>query len=313
MLMQRLFFIITMIVCSSGANGSVLYYNDGTNNDFIETWGDVEVGYEWNRSFDPGGFMDGTSDDIPPYNTIDNKGIATLQGAAGGVAGGGLRIQVAPTVGAAGKKGAIIVPYGSQAQKKQEARAKWRAKFKKIGEANGVDATGGKEIWRDQGIDLGNGKISKLVNYIGDPLVSIPPVDLSLAELSPFDDIAVGNAVLDDNVLVFFWDVTGTKEMDILDILIGDFELNSGYEDVLHHFPYISILDDVSPVDFGILAQDANMIEFNGDRLSGSSFTGSMFISVSDPAVVPVPASLWLFGSGLIGLIGMRKKSSKTL
>ncbi len=29
------------------------------------------------------------------------------------------------------------------------------------------------------------------------------------------------------------------------------------------------------------------------------------------PATVPVPAAVWLFGSGLVGLIGMRKKSSK--
>jgi len=29
------------------------------------------------------------------------------------------------------------------------------------------------------------------------------------------------------------------------------------------------------------------------------------------PVPVPVPAAVWLFGSGLIGLIGMRKNTSK--
>ncbi len=31
----------------------------------------------------------------------------------------------------------------------------------------------------------------------------------------------------------------------------------------------------------------------------------------STPAAVPVPAAVWLFGSGLIGIIGTRKKASK--
>jgi len=41
--------------------------------------------------------------------------------------------------------------------------------------------------------------------------------------------------------------------------------------------------------------------------------TGSQYIGLDNVSVsaVPVPAALWLFGSGLIGLIGMKTKSSK--
>ena len=57
----------------------------------------------------------------------------------------------------------------------------------------------------------------------------------------------------------------------------------------------------------------------NGGRIEGgfmltgdiaSNFAGDTLIAIASP-VVPVPAAVWLFGSGLIGLIGVarRKKS----
>lgn len=43
-----------------------------------------------------------------------------------------------------------------------------------------------------------------------------------------------------------------------------------------------------------------------------TGITGSQYIGLDNVSVsaVPVPAALWLFGSGLIGLIGMKRKSS---
>jgi len=38
----------------------------------------------------------------------------------------------------------------------------------------------------------------------------------------------------------------------------------------------------------------------------------SGFISTAPVTTVPIPTAIWLFGSGLIGLIGMRKNLSKT-
>jgi hypothetical protein len=48
------------------------------------------------------------------------------------------------------------------------------------------------------------------------------------------------------------------------------------------------------------------ILDYSGQGL-GSPF-GSAFVT---EAVVPIPAAVWLFGSGLIGLVGMRKKVSK--
>lgn len=43
---------------------------------------------------------------------------------------------------------------------------------------------------------------------------------------------------------------------------------------------------------------------------AGSGVTSGKFATVADPMAVPVPAALWLFGSGLIGLAGFAKKRS---
>jgi len=43
------------------------------------------------------------------------------------------------------------------------------------------------------------------------------------------------------------------------------------------------------------------------DDQSGGSSTG-MKVSVSDVRPVPIPGALWIFGSGLIGLVGIRRK-----
>ena len=54
-----------------------------------------------------------------------------------------------------------------------------------------------------------------------------------------------------------------------------------------------------------------------GLNTTGPSYTGVTselpFASFATSTVVPVPAALWLFGSGLLGLIGIsiRKKSAK--
>ncbi len=69
--------------------------------------------------------------------------------------------------------------------------------------------------------------------------------------------------------------------------------------------------------NFGFASFSADLA--SGGRIEGgfmltgdiaSDFTGDTLIAKAGP-VVPVPAAVWLFGSGLIGLIGVarRKKS----
>lgn len=281
---------LLMLSCPKIAAAALIYYNDGTVNDFDEVFGDVGIGVAWNESFEDGGFMDGTPDDIPPFNTIDNQGLVTRQGAAGGVAGGGFR-KILPGA----MQGAVIVTYGSMGKEDNKAPAgvKWIANAVKLGELLNVDPRRAVEIWKEEGIVLQNGLISKLDKYIGDPIVSIPPNDLPADALYPIDFPTVSSALTDDNVLIFFWEVTGSREMDSLDLLLGDFEGNTGYQDFLHHYPYLAVLGDVRPSDFGIDPTEAVTIQFNGDSLPGTDpFVGSMAIVTKDPASVPEPATI---------------------
>lgn len=41
---------------------------------------------------------------------------------------------------------------------------------------------------------------------------------------------------------------------------------------------------------------------------TGGSITGANLVMVTNVAAVPVPAAVWLFGSGLLGLIGFARK-----
>jgi len=55
----------------------------------------------------------------------------------------------------------------------------------------------------------------------------------------------------------------------------------------------------------------AGSVYFNSNPLAHSPDTdASVFAVWTQTAVVPVPAAVWLFGSSLIGLIGMRKRQS---
>ena len=49
----------------------------------------------------------------------------------------------------------------------------------------------------------------------------------------------------------------------------------------------------------------------NGTCLGGDSFDNcELYISKIEFSVVPVPAAVWLFGSGLLGLIGLARRKS---
>ena len=53
-------------------------------------------------------------------------------------------------------------------------------------------------------------------------------------------------------------------------------------------------------------------LTFNTNNYGGVSNTLDLNLNIGQPVSnVPVPAAVWLFGSGFIGLIGLRRKSSK--
>jgi len=64
-----------------------------------------------------------------------------------------------------------------------------------------------------------------------------------------------------------------------------------------------------------ILSSDANPyadgIQYNNPTFYGSTPTWDlMFQTHVDTAVVPIPAAAWLFGSGLLGLVGIARRKN---
>ncbi len=292
-------------------HASILYYNDGTVADFDASFGDIGIGVPWNASFGPGGFMDGTSDDVPPFNTIDNRGLVTLQGAAGGTAGGGFMKRITDVTV---DHGVIILTYGTQGQQKASQGSAWEARVKEIGLALGIKPSDAVAAWRARNpIANPDGSIQvKVVRYIGDPLVSIPPDDLLATELDPIDLGAIGAAVSNPNTLLFFWETSGSRPMNELDLLFGDFELNTGYTDLLHHFPYVAVLGGVGPADLGVDPASATMLRLSGDGLPGTDpFAGAVFIATADP-ILPEPSTLALTLSALaISLLCVARRRTR--
>ena len=101
---------------------------------------------------------------------------------------------------------------------------------------------------------------------------------------------------------------------DINDNLLGsDFEL--GFYTLPDGTNQSSFPEGIIEVNFSGLAAYA-LFDFNNDVTGGQryiidNFEG-IFGSTEDPPgnVVPVPAAVWLFGSGLIGLIGLARRKS---
>ena len=56
-----------------------------------------------------------------------------------------------------------------------------------------------------------------------------------------------------------------------------------------------------------ILGGDADQIDFK-PIVGGVALDNQFYIRNADVTVIPVPAALWLFGSGLLGLVVMAKR-----
>lgn len=58
-----------------------------------------------------------------------------------------------------------------------------------------------------------------------------------------------------------------------------------------------------------------NSIDWDGDGISGGAWVEGFFpglsLSLNMTHPVPVPAAVWLFGSGLLGLVGLTRRNKK--
>ena len=112
--------------------------------------------------------------------------------------------------------------------------------------------------------------------------------------------------------------------IDITDVdfvLTGDRGSNNGIDylftnGVITAGTYINTTFDTLTMSeiFGFASFSADLA--SGGRIEGgftltgdiaSDFTGDTLIAKAGPVVVPVPAAVWLFGSGLLGLIGIAR------
>jgi len=149
--------------------------------------------------------------------------------------------------------------------------------------------------WADNGNNSGFGELSE---------VMVSKLDGSTFDLGGFQvstNTANGGGSSDGNELVW---VNSSKANKIFSVIPDDWGLGSGSD------PLITI--DPS----NILFDDILWFSFTNDALSSAVGLGlDVFfldeagdLNGTDPSVVPEPAIVLLFCSGLLGLIGMRKK-----
>lgn len=133
--------------------------------------------------------------------------------------------------------------------------------------------------------------------------IRISKIDGGLFDLGGFrvsTNTAHGGGVSDGNELTW---INSSKANEIFSIDSDSWGLNRGTD------PLISIESD------NRLLNDISWFSFTNDPLSSAVGLGldNFFLDEVgdpngiDPSVVPIPAAMWLFSSGLIGLIGMKK------
>lgn len=86
-------------------------------------------------------------------------------------------------------------------------------------------------------------------------------------------------------------------DTDHYDFANSDFEYNAGSG-------WLTATTDADGI-VTILTGGTGAINF---RASAGSFADHFYIRNADITVVPVPAAVWLFGSGLLGLVGMARR-----
>lgn len=89
--------------------------------------------------------------------------------------------------------------------------------------------------------------------------------------------------------------------------VIGLYMLSDVYNSVLYTNGSNTFSDSIIQLDLGGGTDD---IAFSGNVFSPRTWNGTIDYNTNASAV-PAPAVIWLLGSGLIGLVGMRKKSAK--
>ena len=154
------------------------------------------------------------------------------------------------------------------------------------------------------------------VNYTQGSITS-GPLSFGLSELPTsvsatflLDSGTVGLNAIDFNASdvvsanVTFGDATWTEN------LLGTFSmtLSFGVSGGVTSLDY-SFLSAISPTVEGPVVLNFPLTITGTDKVSGQSFEYGYAVSTQtvSAAVVPIPAAMWLFGSGLLGLVGIAR------
>jgi hypothetical protein len=95
----------------------------------------------------------------------------------------------------------------------------------------------------------------------------------------------------------------GVNESDEWLQIIFDLQSGKVFEDVIYA---LSLAGEEGGLRVGIHVQGFEIIGKNGETLSESLINNN-----DEGAPIPIPGAIWLLGSGLIGLVGFRKKLKK--
>lgn len=104
------------------------------------------------------------------------------------------------------------------------------------------------------------------------------------------------------------WTLTfGGSEFNLLDIDTAGFESGASSFTLTDSNSHTQVIDSngITAI-FGMTSVTSVTFNIDQDQVGGVEFVGLNEITVS---AVPIPAAVWLFGSGVIGMLGcMRKK-----
>ena len=137
--------------------------------------------------------------------------------------------------------------------------------------------------------------------------IRVSKIDGSTFDLGGFrvsTNTAHGGGSSDGSELTW---INSSKGSEIFSITPDNWGLGSGVDPLITIASNNTLLDDIL------------WFSFTNDALSSAVGLGldNFFLDEAgdpngtDPTLTPIPAAVWLFGSGLIGLIGMRKNHQK--
>jgi hypothetical protein len=212
-----------------------------------------------------------------------------------------------------------------------DAMAEFTLTLTNVTNFNGTQVTSGWEVTAS-GFDNVFFSEAGVASATGSTTIIDPPISLAITESITRSSISSGSATngiastkalsdLDISVdnfsgmtLTFSFDFSARTDATTTTVLPGTFSSATAYVDMLDGLGFVDItastssIDGKPPIDTGDVTGviDIDMLDGQFNNIFGFVDT------FGQASAVPVPATVWLFGSGLLGLAGIarRKKAA---